>query len=37
MANKQISVIVDVDSSKVDATAKKLGQLKDFGKDLKIQ
>ena len=37
MANKQISVIVDVDSSKVDATAKKLGELKDFGKGLKIQ
>lgn len=37
MANKQISIVVDVDSSKVDATAAKLGQLKDFGKGLKIQ
>jgi hypothetical protein len=37
MANKNLDIIVNVDSSKLDATTKKLGELKDFGKGLKIQ
>lgn len=34
---KQVSVEIEVDSSQVDATVQKLGQLKDLGKGLKIQ
>ena len=37
MADKKLSIIVDVNDSKLVQTEKKLGQLKDFGKGLKIQ
>ena len=34
---KQVTVEIEVDSSQVDKTVQKLGQLKDLGKGLKIQ
>jgi hypothetical protein len=34
---KQVSVEIEVNSSQVDQTVQKLGQLKDLGKGLKIQ